>query len=122
MEDLKQLLENIEKVEITYDYEDTYSNLYNLIIDYSNNTQDFELLEIVDEENFINYEELEERAKYELEENGLERLQYFLPECLIYDLYKINGYGNCENIYLQDLQDLKDLIIDEIKIRMKEGE
>ena len=106
---LEELKNKIEEIKITYDYdyEEIYSNLYNTCIEYMNETQDFDLDYLFEE--FINYEEVEEKAKYELESNGLMRLQYFLGDTTFYmqNLFRINGYGNLENITRKDLEILK---------------
>ena len=119
--DLKELKDKIEKIEITYDYdyEEIYSNLYNTCIEYMNETQDFDLDYLFEE--FINYEEVEERAKYEIENNGLMRLQYFLGDTTFYmqNLFRINGYGNLENITREDLEMLKEELIDNIDNKLE---
>lgn len=117
--DLKELKDKIEKIEITYDYEETYSNLYNTCIEYMNETQNFDLDYLFEE--FVDYETAEERAKYELE-NGLERLYYFLGDTKISNniLFRINVYGNLENISKEDLETLKEDILDNIDQKMQE--
>lgn len=120
--DLKELKDKIEKIEITYDYEETYSNLYNTCIEYMNETQDFDLDYLFEE--FINYEEAEERTKYELENYGLERLTYFLGDTTFYmqNLFKINAYGNLENITKKDLEMLKEDLINCINDKLESEE
>lgn len=120
--DLKELKDKIEKIEITYDYEETYSNLYNTCIEYMNETQDFDLDYLFEE--FINYEEAEERTKYELENYGLERLTYFLGDTTFYmqNLFKINAYGNLENITKEDLEMLKEDLINCINDKLESEE
>ena len=119
--DLKELKNKIEEIKITYDYdyEEIYSNLYNTCIDYMNETQDFDLDYLFEE--FINYEEVEERAKYELENNGLMRLQYFLGDTTFYmqNLFRINAYGNLENVTRKDLEILKEELIDNIDNKLE---
>lgn len=111
----KQELKNkIENIEITYDYEDTYYNLYNTIIDYMNESQDFELEYLF--KDFIDYDSAEDRAKYELERGGLIRLYYFLGNAYLNNsLFKINGYGNLEDISKEDLDYLKEEILENIE-------
>ena len=120
--DLKELKDKIEKIEITYDYDETYSNLYNTCIEYMNETQDFDLDYLFEE--FINYEEAEERTKYELENYGLERLTYFLGDVSFYmaNLFRINGYGNLENITKEDLEMLKEDLINCINDKLESEE
>lgn len=117
--DLKELKDKIEKIEITNNYDECYGELYNACIDYMNETQDFDLDYLFEE--FVDYETAEERAKYELE-NGLERLYYFLGDTKISNniLFRINVYGNLENISKEDLETLKEDILDNIDQKMQE--
>ena len=39
----EELIKKIEEIDISYDYEDTYYNLYNTCIEYMNDSQDFKL-------------------------------------------------------------------------------
>ena len=117
---LKELKEQIEKIEIGYDYESVYCDLYNAVIDYQNDSQewDFEYLF----EDYIDYDLAEERAKYELENGGLARLQCYLNDVSVYgcNLFRIDGYGNLENVYKDDLEYLKEGILDIIDDKLKE--
>lgn len=117
--DLKELKDKIEKIEITYNYDKCYGELYNACIDYMNETQNFDLDYLFEE--FVDYETAEERAKYELE-NGLERLYYFLGDTKISNniLFRINVYGNLENISKEDLEMLKEEILNNIDQKMQE--
>lgn len=117
--DLKELKDKIEKIEITNNYDECYGELYNACIDYMNETQNFDLDYLFEE--FVDYETAEERAKYELE-NGLERLYYFLGDTKISNniLFRINVYGNLENISKEDLEMLKEDILDNIDQKMQE--
>lgn len=120
MNKLKELKEKIEKIEITYDYDKTYSDLYNTVIDYMNESKDWSFEDLF--EDFIDYEIAEDRAKWELENGGLERLRYYINDTSFYDqeIFRIDGYGNLKNIYKEDLEDLKSEILD--KIEMIENE
>lgn len=117
--DLKELKDKIEKIEITNNYDKCYGELYNACIDYMNETQNFDLDYLFEE--FVDYETAEERAKYELE-NGLERLYYFLGDTKISNniLFRINVYGNLENISKEDLEMLKEEILNNIDQKMQE--
>lgn len=111
LEEFKQKIENIE---ITYDYEETYSNLYNTCIDYMNESQNGDFEYLFDE--IIDYDMAEERARYELNEGGLVRLYYFLGDANCNnDIFKIDGYGNLTDIHKEDLEDLKQEILEKIE-------
>ena len=121
MKKLKELKERIENVEINYKYEESYTNLYNTVIDYMNDTQDFDLEYLF--EDFIDYETEEEIAKNELNNGGLLRLNYYLGDTNLNDeIFKLDGYGNLENITIDDLNNLKDEIIENINDKLGESE
>lgn len=120
MKDLKELKRRIENIDITYDYAETYEQLYNTIIDYQNETQEFDFEYLF--EDIVYYELAEEIAKRELEEGGLLRLYYFLGSAnLNNDIFKIDGYGNLDDLELDDLQYIKEEILDIINNKL-EGE
>lgn len=119
MEKLEELKERIEGIEITYDYDQTYTDLLNATIDYQNDTQtwDFEYLF----EDIIDYETAEEQAKYELENGGLVRLYYYLGDANLNNkIFKIDGYGNLTDIEKSDLEYIKEEILNIIDEKMKE--
>lgn len=119
MRDLKELRETIEAIDVTYDYEETYCSLYNAVIDYMNDTQDFDLEYIF--EDFIDYDMAEEICKHELEQGGLIRVYYFLGDAnLNNSVFRIDGYGNLEDVNYDDLEDLKQTILDEIDNKLEE--
>lgn len=121
MKELKELKERIENVKINYNYEESYTNLYNTVIDYMNDTQDFDLEYLF--EDFIDYETAEEIAKNELNNGGLLRLNYYLGDTNLNDeIFKLDGYGNLENITIDDLNNLKDEIIENINDKLAESE
>ena len=119
--ELLNLRKNIENINIDYTklYEDIYNDIYNIVIDYENNTQDFDFDYLF--EDIIDYDSAEERAKWELENGGLIRLYYFLGDAnLNNNLFKIDGYGNLKDIYIDDLTTLKEDILDNIDLKLKE--
>lgn len=122
MKRLKEFKKEIENIDITYDYDETYTQLRNTTIDYMNETQDWEFEYLFEE--FIDYEIAEEQAKYELENGGLVRLYYFLGDAnLNNELFKIDGYGNLQDIDKDDLDYLKEQIIEMINNKLvKESE
>lgn len=119
MEKLKELKERIEGIEITYDYDQTYTDLLNATIDYQNDTQDWCFEQCF--EDIIDYEIAEEQAKYELENGGLVRLYYYLGDAnLNNEIFKINGYGNLTDIEKSDLEYIKEEILNIIDEKMEE--
>lgn len=121
VKELKKLKERVESIEITYNYEEVYCDLKNATIDHMNETQDFDFETIG--EDIIDYETAEQQARYELENGGLLRLYYYLGDAYLNsDLFKINGYGNLENVDIEDLKNMKEEILDMIDYKMRESE
>lgn len=121
MKELRELKERVENIEITYDYEESYCDLKNAVIDYMNDTQDWDFDYIG--EDIIDCELAEEQTKYELEQGGLIRLYYFLGDAnLNNNLFKVNGYGNLEDIDISDLEYMKEEILDLINDKLSESE
>ena len=113
MKELRELRERIEKIESSYDYEEYYTELYNATVDYMNDTQDFDFEYLF--EDIIDYDLAEEYAKQELENRGLLRLYYFLGDAnLNNNMFKIDGYGNLTDINKDDLDYIKEELLDEI--------
>lgn len=111
-----ELLEKIKNIEVTYDYEKTYCNLRNTCIDYMNESQDFQLDVLF--EDWSDYDTIEEIAKIIIDRDGLLRLYYFMGDCnLNNELFKIDAYGNLQDIYKDVLDDLKQMIINELECK-----
>lgn len=113
---LKELLEKIEDVKIDYDYELEYNTLYNYVIDYMNENQDFRLEYIF--EDFLDYDTAEEIAKVELENGGLSRLYFYLGDARVWGsdkLFKRTAYGNLTNVEKEDIVDVKNNLIEDLK-------
>lgn len=119
---LKELKEKIENFNISYDYEQNYCDLYNAVVDYENETQNF--IGLSDAFNdFVNYDLAEEIARNELDNGGLVRLYYFLGDAnLNNNIFKINGYGNLEDIDIDDFNYLKEELLDIINDNLEEEE
>lgn len=111
--DIKELKKKIEGIDITYDYYKTYADLYNACIDYQNESQEWEFEELFND--FLDYKTAEEMAKNELEKGGLIRLYYFMGDCNFNnEMFRVNAYGNLEDININDLKYLKDEILERI--------
>ena len=62
-------------------------------------------------------------AKNELEKGGLIRLYYFMGDCNFNnEIFRVNAYGNLEDISIDDLKYLKDEILEKINDMIKEEE
>lgn len=112
-ERLKQLRKEIENIDITYDYEETYCNLANAIIDYQNDTQTCDFEYIFDD--YIDEEILRYEVECNLKEHGVWAVRNLLDdikeEC---GIYKIDAYGYGHDITKEDLEDIKEQILEVI--------
>lgn len=116
---LEELKEKVESIEINYDYEEVYNSLYNAVIDYMNDSQDFDLESLFND--IVDYDTAEEIAKHELKDGGLVRLYYFLGDANCNNnLFIIDGYGNLRDLELNDLECLKEDLLDAINDKLEE--
>ena len=121
MEELRELLQKIKDIEITYDYEDTYYELYNTCREFQDNIdEDFDFEDLFDE--IISIDIAEQIAEQEFASGGLVRMYYFIGNCNLgnADIVKINAYGNLEDIHKEDLELLKENIIEKIEDFLEE--
>lgn len=95
--EIKNQIEEAKKQLNNYNYYKCYNILYNICEETGKEW-------LIDD--IATSEEAEEIAKNELERGGLDRLFYFLSMDNLADLYKVNGYGNLENIDKSDLMDI----------------
>lgn len=111
LEELREKLPNM-------DYESIYCDLVNTLIDYDNEAKDNlylndalnEIVEFVDDE----------ILEYLLKDcgNDVDRLRRFIGCTNLASIYKLDGYGNLENVSDDDFI----YCIDEIVERIKESE
>ena len=110
MKRLKQLRKEIEEINITYNLEETYCNLINATIDYQNETQTWDFEYIFEE--YIDDEILKYQIEYNLKEFGVWAVRNLLDdikeEC---DIYRIDAYGYGHDITKEDLEDIKEEIL-----------
>lgn len=109
----KELKKKIEEIEIGYDLEQAYCDLRNAVIDYENETQDWSLDYAFDE--FIDEELLKDLVKYKIDEEGLWSVINLLDGISNYNgIYRIDAYGYGHDIDKDDLECLKEDILDRI--------
>lgn len=92
---------------MSYDYEEEYKKIYNAC------SNDDEILSYLEEQNYITTED-EERVISE-NSDSIDRLRYFIGDTHSADVYRIDGYGNLENIDIDDLKGLCEDLIDELR-------
>ncbi len=117
----RELYDALEQYVDTATTED-YTDIYNLVIDYENDTQDFDLDEYFSE--FLDEDELIERIKYEAD-SGVERLYYFLGDTNVSlhyaDFWKLNAYGNLDAVDDDEIRDLVNDIREYLEQRFEDG-
>lgn len=119
MDKLKEFKEKIENIESSYDYDNYYTELRNTVIDYENETKDWDFDSYFDD--IVDYELAEECAKQQLETGGLVRLYYFMGDANFNNsIFRIDGYGNLSDIDKDDLDYIKEQILDEINEKLSE--
>ena len=124
MANLRQLkIKTIEKLNelknnLSYDNEENYCNMVNIMIDYDNEAQDDLYLHdsINDNVEFLDEELLKYYIEYQFKTFGTERL-FYMTQCLEYSdsLYKVNAYGNLENVEKDDFIYCIDSALDKLK-------
>ena len=109
----KDLKKKIEEIEINYNFEQVYCDLRNACIDYMNETQDWDLDYAFDE--FVDEEILKEMVKYKIDKEGLWSVVNLLAGISNYNgIYRIDAYGYGHDIDKDDLECLKEDILDRI--------
>ena len=100
------------KDNILYASEDDYKAIYNIC------SEDDEILEYLEEQNYITSND-EDRVIAE-NSDSIDRLRFFIGDTYSAEIYKLDGYGNLENVTGEDLQDLCDDLVKELR-RQIEG-
>lgn len=95
--------------------EENYCTLVNTAIDYDNEAQDN--LYLYDTIQELVYFVDEEIMEYLIKENStsLCRLRYFINDTYDADIYKLDGYGNLENVSNDDFEFCIDECINKLK-------
>lgn len=119
---IKETIEKLEGLKEklkTMIYDDIYSELNNICWEYDDcdcSENRLYLLDMLNGYNIVSDDELEDYIiPNELKEGGLQRLRYFLNDCdLSFNLYRIDSYGNLENVsddlFIEIIDELIDLL------------
>lgn len=99
------------KENITYASEEDYKKIYNVC---SND----DILDYLDEKNYVTSED-EDRVISE-NSDSIDRLRYFIGDTYSAEIYRLDGYGNLENVTGDDLQGLCDDLVKELKSQIQE--
>lgn len=118
---LEELREEIEAVPIDYAYgeeDKIYTQLSNTMADYWNEHQDFLGEYLFDD--FMTYDEAEDYLREELTSGGLDRLINAIGDISAsLSMYKMDAYGNLEDIDPDDFISLKENLLEVIDDEIK---
>ena len=109
---LKEIKENL-----SYDYQKNYTEIYNACVDIDNEYGNMYLCDHIHDYGLLD----EDDIQYWLERNNndLDRLRFFIGDTYSSDMYRLNAYGNLENIGIDDFKDLCDELIDVVREDLK---
>jgi len=111
---LKDIKENL-----SYDYQKSYNQIWNACVEVDNEYGEPYLCDYISEENYVNEDEISE-IFIPQNSDSLARLRCFIGDTYSSDLYKIDGYGNLQNIDKSDLECLCDELIGMLRTNKKE--
>lgn len=117
---LRKLIRTLTEIKnnLSYEYEEDYSKIYNACVDVDNNYNGIYLTDHIMEQNFVNDDDMEYLIKQN--SDSIDRLRCFIGDTYSSDLYRIDGYGNLANVEQSDLEDLCDELIDMAKDYIEE--
>lgn len=111
---LKEIKENL-----SYDYRKDYSQIYNACVEIDNKYQQSPYLT-----DYISYQDFvdEESLDYLIQQadNDIDRLRCFIGDTYSADIYKLDGYGNLQNVDSDDLKMLCDDLIEIVRDNLRE--
>lgn len=117
---VRKELTNIKK-NFTYDKLADYNKIYNACVEYDNNYSDLYLCDYISDQNFETDDFVSE---FLIPQNSdsLARLRCFINSTYDDNLYKIDGYGNLDNVESGDLEDLCDELLKMVNESLEELE
>lgn len=110
----RQIIKSLNEIKenITYASEEDYKKIYNAC------SNDDDILDYLDEQNYVTSED-EDRIISE-NSDSIDRLRYFIGDTYSAEIYRLDGYGNLENVTGDDLQGLCDDLVKELKSQIQE--
>lgn len=123
---IKETIKKLEELKdnLNFDNEKNYCDMVNIMIDYDNKAQDDlylydtvrETVEFIDEETLPYY------IESQLKEFGINRIIYMVGMVEYIDsIYKVNAYGNLENVDNSDFIYCIDETIERLKEKLGEA-
>ena len=124
--DLKKARKRLKEINKNFSEYDNYSNyvaLKNACQEIDDELYETELVEQLREEHFVPDGDDDDEMRYEIEFNSssLERLRHFIGDTHSADIYKINAYGNLENITVDDIRCACSNLIDYLSYQIEKN-
>ncbi len=110
--DKRKVIRQIREIKenLSYDMAEDYLRIKNACIDIENEYGEPFPVDFIEGQDFISEEDVEQRIR-EDEDMYLDRIRCFIGDTYSSSIYKIDGYGNLENVTSSDIEDLCDDVI-----------
>ena len=118
LKNLKKQLEEISQEE-SYDVQSDYNNIWNACAEYDNCFNDLYLCDYVQEQDIVTEDEVVENLLPQ-NDDDLARLRCFINTTYDDSIYRIDGYGNLDNVSRITISDLCDELITMVDREIKE--
>ena len=112
--DKRRIIKELNDIKETIDCgtEDEYKKIYNAC------SADDDILDYLEEQNYVTSDD--EDMVISENSDSIDRLRYFIGDTYSTDIYRIDGYGNLENITSEDLKDLCDDLVVQLRTQVQE--
>ena len=119
--DKRKLLRTLKEIKenLSWEYDTDYNKIWNECSEVDNKYGDPYLCDYISEENYVQNDELMEFL-IKNNSDSLDRLRCFIGNTYSADLYKLDGYGNLQNIDKSDIECLCDELINKLNANIKE--
>lgn len=124
IKNLKQLIEDIQNVDIFQNCEKNYNKIFELVTDYTDNEEDFDDFELHElfGQHFVTFDTLQDTFIYEIKNEGLRSLiDYLNGVDLNATIFRLKN-NKCYNLELNDIGYLKAMLLKEINHILEERE
>ncbi len=113
IKELKNIKENL-----SYDMAADYYKILKTCVEIENDYGEPYPVDFIEGQDFITEEDVEQRIK-EDDDMYLDRIRCFIGDTYSSSIYKLDGYGNLQNITSEDLKSLCDDVVDLLNKNIK---
>ena len=119
--DKRKLLRTLKEIKenLSWEYDKEYNKIWNACAEIDNEYGEPYLCDYISEENYVQEDEIMEFL-IKSNSDSLDRLRCFIGDTYSAALYRVDGYGNLQNIDRSDLECLCDELIDKLNTNIKE--